>query len=257
MISKNKIKEIGLLKNKRGRQRSGLFVVEGDKMVQELIQSDYQIKGIYGLPEWKEKTDKNALTMQRFTEISENDLKKISSLKTPNKVLAIAQQKNMSLNVNSLNEELCIGIDSLQDPGNFGTIIRIANWFGINQIICTEDTVDMYNPKVIQATMGSIFRVNVCYLDLAKLLQDISSSVPVYGAFLKGISIFDTNLTDNGLVIFGNESKGISKRIELLVKNKFHIPSYPPESIEMESLNVSTAVAITCAEFRRQLIYSK
>ncbi len=257
MISKTKIKEIRLLKTKKGRQRAGSFTVEGEKMVLELLQSDFYVHEIFGLPEWGEKMIGNESFMSKYHEITEQDLRKISSLTTPNKVLAVASTRDNKLKTNKIHGGLCLGIDSLQDPGNFGTIIRIANWFGINHVICSNDTVDLYNPKVIQATMGSIFRVQVYYVDLVDLLCSLSSNVPVYGTFLEGDDIYQSNLSDHGIIFFGNESIGISNPVARFIRNKIRIPSYPRENNTMESLNVSAAVAITCSEFRRQTSHSK
>ena len=145
----------------------------------------------------------------------------------------------------------------MQDPGNFGTIIRIANWFGIGHVICSNDTVELYSPKVIQATMGSIFRVHVYYTDLVNLLDSLSSNIPVFGTFLEGDDIYQSELTDHGIVFFGNESLGISNPVARCIKHKIKIPSYPRGNNTMESLNVSAAVAIACSEFRRQTAHSK
>lgn len=256
MISKNKIKEIRQLHQKKGRQKHHSFIVEGEKMVKELLVSDYGIEEILALPSWLSETGE-LLGSIKYSEISDNDLKKISTLKTPNKVIAITQIKKPKLDHAILIDNLCLGIESLQDPGNFGTILRIANWFGIKHIICSNDTVDIYNPKVVQATMGSIFRVQVYYTDLVSFVQTSSKRYPVYGTFVNSPSIYDNKLGDHGLIIFGNESKGISSVLSSYITHRVSIPAYPSETGTMDSLNVSTAVAITCAEFRRQHLYSK
>ena len=204
MISKTKIKEIGFLKSKKGRQRTGSFIVEGEKMVLELLQSDFNVHEIFGLPAWTEKIAGYGSFMSKYHEITEKDLRKISGLTTPNKVLAVASMRDNELKINKIQNNLCIGIDSLQDPGNFGTIIRIANWFGIGHVICSNDTVELYSPKVIQATMGSIFRVHVYYTDLVNLLDSLSSNIPVFGTFLEGDDIYQSELTDHGIVFFCN-----------------------------------------------------
>ncbi len=254
MISKTKIKEIRFLKTKKGRQRTGSFVVEGEKMVSEMLQSDFHVHEIFGLPEWGEKMTDNDSLISKYHEITEQELRKISSLTTPNNVLAIASLKDEKFDINQVKSNLCIGIDSLQDPGNFGTIIRIANWYGINHVICSHDTVELYNPKVIQATMGSIFRVHVYYTNLVDLLASLSSNVPVYGTFLEGDDIYQLKLSDHGIVFFGNESRGISNPLARVIRRKIRIPSYPKGNNTMESLNVSAAVAIACSEFRRQAL---
>jgi TrmH family RNA methyltransferase len=251
VISKNKIKELRLLHTKKGREKTGCFLVEGDKMVKELISSDFGVREIVGLTEWRENiTGSDVINL--FSKVNPKVLKQISTLKTPNKVIAVAQMKDNAMDNRSYKENLIIAVESLQDPGNFGTILRIANWFGIGQIVCSHDTVDVYNSKVIQASMGAIFRVNVHYTDLASFIQLLPKSVPIFGTFLNGQSIYASELTNHGVILFGNESKGISDDLAELVKCKFKIPSYPPANKDMESLNVSSAVGITIAEFRRQ-----
>jgi TrmH family RNA methyltransferase len=253
VLSKNKIKLINSLKNKKGRQESGLFVVEGEKMVDELINSNFKVDCIIAIPEWISQNSNIIKEIQSF-ETDEPTLKKISSLTTPNKVLALAKIKESKINFEELESDLSLVLDTIQDPGNLGTIIRTADWFGIKNIICSHNSVDVYNSKVIQSTMGAVFRTNVYYEDLENLFQKINSSIDVYGTFLEGENIYSNDLNKNGLIVFGNESKGISRSIEKYITKKITIPSFSSLNGSMESLNITAAAAIVCSEFRRRVI---
>ena len=243
MISINQKKFVNSLKQKKFRTEQGLFIVEGVKLVQELLQSHYQISVIYATKNWIENNGE--IRSCKVTEVSEKELQRISSLTTSNEVLAVVEQKKLQLV--DLNSQLNIAIDKIQDPGNLGTIIRTADWFGIQNIICSEDTVDLYNPKVLQATMGSFFRMNIIYTDLAKFFSE-NSALSIYGALLDGENIYQKKLNPEGaILLMGNESKGISKTIEPLITEKISIPNFG----KAESLNVATATGIICSEFKR------
>ena len=240
MLSISQKKIVNSLKQKKFRTDLNAFVVEGVKMVDELLQSDYEIEAIYATSNW---IDNHADV--ECTEISEKELKIISSLKTPNEVLAVVKQKEPQLT--ELSSQLNIALDKIQDPGNFGTIIRTADWFGVQNIICTEDTVDVYNPKVIQATMGSFFRMNIVYTDLSQFFSE-NKELTVYGALLDGENVYQKTLNAKGAVLFmGNESKGISEALKPFISEKILIPNFG----KAESLNVATATAILCSEFTR------
>ena len=219
-------------------------------MVDELIDSDYQVHAIYGLMDWYSSGKRNLAEKNiDFHEISADELRKASSLKTPNAVLAVASIPVTSLPSPDQTGDLVILLDQLQDPGNMGTIIRTADWFGVRYIICSPGTVDVYNPKVVQATMGSIFRVRVIYHDLPDFIDTIAGTHQVAGAFLDGEDIRNSSIALPAAVMIGNESKGISKEMERLVQHRIRIPSF---SVTAESLNASVAAGILCWEYRRR-----
>ena len=240
MVSKNQIKLISSLHQKKFRQSNQLFIAEGVKVIQELLDAAFELEHIYiTTPLFTEvSTDKIVL-------ISDDELKKISALTVPNNCLAV-----FKIPSTKAFEEigLILALDSVRDPGNLGTILRICDWFGIRQIICSPDTVDIYNPKVIQATMGSIARVNCIYKDLLPLLQN--TSLPVFGTFMDGENIYKMNLPQEGIIVMGNEANGISEAIEIAIKSKIAIPRFGAIQ-KTESLNVATATAIILSEFRR------
>jgi TrmH family RNA methyltransferase len=244
MISINQKKFVSSLKQKKFRTEHSLFIVEGVKLIQELLLSNYKISAIYATKSWIENNQDIEST--QITVISEKELQRISSLKTANEVLAIVEQKAHQLI--DVSSQLNIAIDKIQDPGNFGTIIRTADWFGIQNVICSEDSVDVYNPKVLQATMGSFFRLNIVYTDLAKFFSE-HKGLTVYGALLDGENVYQKKLNSIGAVLLmGNESKGISEALIPFVKEKILIPNFG----KAESLNVATATAVLCSEFVRK-----
>jgi len=258
MISINKIRLIKSLEHKKYRKLDQVFLVEGEKMVIELLKSNYQVSDIFALKSFQSILKSNGLNTTTFTEVTNAELDKISNLKTPNQAIAIVKIPEQKNTQPFPQQELMLALDNIQDPGNLGTIIRTANWFGISHIFCSPDTVDVYNPKVIQSTMGAIFNTTICYVDLADWLQKAESShIPVYGTLLDGDNLYSNDLTSNGIIVMGNESKGISDEIQSYINKKLFIPGYPPDSRNIESLNVSVATAIICAEFRRQQISNK
>ncbi len=238
MLSKNQIKLITRLKQKKYRHQYGFFVVEGIKTIKELLQSDFELYELY-TTETFNIHDKDEVL------ISVNDLKRISFLTTPNQALAIfriPEPKPVK------NNALIVALDAVRDPGNLGTIIRLCDWFGINNLLCSKETVDCFNPKVVQATMGSITRVNVSYVDLKCFLKE--TKLPLFGAFMQGKNVYKTNLPNKGILIMGNEANGISVEIETLITEKISIPQFGDEQ-KTESLNVATATAILLSEFKR------
>ena len=253
MLSINKIKHVKSLELKKHRINTKCFVVEGEKMVLELINSKLNTIELFATDDFLSNNLQILKKANTVTTVTTKDLKKISSLKTPNQALAIAEIPSPKIENNSFSS-LNIALDSIQDPGNLGTIIRTANWFGVENIFCSKNTVDAYNPKVIQATMGAIFRTNIFYTNLPELINTAKNSgQKIYGTLLDGKNIYDTQLCNNGLIIMGNESKGISEPIQNLIDNKILIPNYPININDMESLNVGIANAIVLAEFRRQV----
>ncbi|MCD7899192.1 MAG: RNA methyltransferase [Bacteroides sp.] len=252
-LSKNKIKYIRSLDLKKNRREEKVFLAEGPKLIAEL-QGHYRCRLLAATEEWL-KMHPN-IKADETLEVSSEELSRASLLKTPQQVLGIFEQPNFSLSKDVLNHSLCLGLDDIQDPGNLGTIIRLADWFGIEYIFCSPNTVDVYSPKTIQASMGGIARVKVCYVPLENLII-LETDIPVYGTFLNGENIYEQSLSQNGLIIMGNEGKGISQKIESLINRKLYIPNYPSQRETSESLNVAIATAVVCAEFRRQAAFSQ
>ena len=258
MLSKNKIKFINSIKKKKYREINQCFFAEGDKLIDELLETNFQITDIYATSGWINSNQQklNFNTETEINEISENDLNKISSLTTPNNVFAIVKQPLHEYKITEIGNELSLFLENINDPGNLGTIIRIADWFGIRNIFCSEESVDVYNPKVVQASMGAIFRTKTHYIESLKFLSDISKldNFNIYGTFLEGNDIYSENLSENGLIIMGSESHGISKSLSSFINKKLFIPSFPPNEETSESLNISVATAIVCSEFRRRIM---
>ena len=255
MLSKSRISFINSLKIKKYREIHKQFIAEGSKLVKDLNSSSFVIKEIYatskGINDLNQNTIKESIPVQV---VDEREMKKITCLSTNSPVLALVEIPEYQPDFLNLNSELILILDDIRDPGNMGTIIRIADWFGIRTLICSENTVDLYNPKVVQATMGSIARVNVFYTSLNLYLEKLSSEITVYGAFLTGENIYRKELRKNGIIIIGNEANGISKEIEKYVTERLYIPSFNDWrnfDDRAESLNVSVAAAIVCSEFRR------
>jgi TrmH family RNA methyltransferase len=238
MLTKNNIKHIQSLHQKKFREINRQFLVEGEKMVLEAIEAKPQnIELIYYTSDFQHPIPSSISSC----EISSTDLNKISGLSTPNQALAVLNYWEMEVQ----HSMLTLVLDTIQDPGNLGTIIRMADWFGIKQLICSKETVDFRNPKVLQATMGSIFRINVHYCDLESYLKQ--ATVPIYGALLAGENVYHQNLPEEAIIVMGNEGKGISKHLIPLITHAIHIPRIGAA----ESLNVSTATAILLSEFKR------
>ena len=247
MISKNKIKIIQSLKLKKNREKLNLFVAEGWKTIQELIDARFEFEFIAGTEEELQKL--NSVTCEQII-TDEASIKKASFLVHPQNILAVCKVPKTELKAEELNNQLTLALDDVQDPGNLGTIIRIASWFGIKNIICSKNTVDCYNPKVVQATMGALGHVAIHYTNLIDFFEQLDATIPVYGTFLEGENIYQKTLTKHGVIVMGNEGNGISKEIEKQVTQKLYIPSTNTEH-PVESLNVSVATSIVCSEFKR------
>ena len=250
MLSKNKIKFIRSFEQKKFRQESGCFLAEGNKLVTDILPF-FTCELLIAQPVWLDK--QNNVLARELIVADENDIRKASLLKNPQDVIAVFRQSQNELDKESLKNELSLMLDGIQDPGNLGTIIRIADWFGIKNVICSPDTVDLYSPKVVQATMGAFAHVHVHYLPLPELLKEMDS-IPLYGTFLEGENIYVENLSSAGIIIMGNEGNGIRPELEQLISRKLVIPNYPPDAASTDSLNVAVATAVTCAEFRRRAI---
>ena len=256
MLSKNQIKLITSLKIKKYREEYGLFCAEGLKIVSELLtQNKFNIESLFGTEEWISSNFENLSSKNiEANTITQSELDRISQLKSANQVLAVIKIGESNISNIDVNEELVLVLDEIKDPGNMGTIIRIADWFGIKSIVCSENTVDIYNSKVIQSTMGSFLRVNVYYSSIIDFLHKNKSKSKIYGAFLDGTPIYQEKLSRNGILVIGNESNGISKELVNMIDYKLKIPSFSTNKVLAESLNASIATAIICSEFRRNNI---
>lgn len=253
MLSKNKIKFIQSLERKKVRDEHWVFLVEGNKMVDEALASGFEIELLVGTKNFlygKQLADK---AIGEIVETDKDSIKKASLLQSPQEALAVVKKSLSSNSEAKCEGQLSLALDCIQDPGNLGTILRIADWFGIKQVICSTDTVDTYNPKVVQASMGAIFRVKTFYTDLPEFLQkEKGNGLPVYGTFMNGKNIYEQKLSKDGILVMGNEGNGISEKIEQLVTEKISIPSFAENDSGSESLNVAIATAICCSEFRRR-----
>ncbi len=240
MLSKNQLKLITSLQQKKYRNKYGLFIAEGVKVVNEFLAANFDCEFLFCTDDYEPEIHNG-----NIINITENELKKISSLKTPNKVLGVFKlPTQQSLEDNGL----IVALDAVNDPGNLGTIIRLCDWFGVQQLVCSKNTVDCYNQKVVQATMGSLSRVSVFYLDLKAVLR--ATHLPVYGAVMNGNNVHGELLKEQGILVLGNEANGISKEIEEIITHRLTIPRFGNLQ-QAESLNVATATAILLNEFRR------
>lgn len=237
MLTKAEIKRIRSLGDKAGRQAEGLFVAEGEKLVGELLASDFAVREVHRVG----------------GNVTAAEMERLSFLRTPTPVLAVAEIPSFPAGRPAV-AGLCLALDDVQDPGNVGTIIRLADWFGVRDIYCSPATADCWSPKAVQATMGAILRVRVHYGPLEPVLVSASEAgIPVYGTFLEGDNIYKCDLLpDKGLIVMGNEGRGISPDIAARITRKLYIPPYPPGVPTSESLNVAMATAIVLSEFRRR-----
>lgn len=243
-LSKNNIKLITSLQQKKYRQKHNLFVAEGIKVVNELLKSSLEVYQIFCVDESLE-FEKNIEVIL----ISEIELKKVSSLKSPNKVLALFK---IPEEVITIKDDFIVALDGINDPGNLGTIIRLCDWFGIKELVCSGNTVDCYNQKVVQSTMGSLTRVNIYYTKLSEYLQ--TTDLPVFTADMDGENVYKKHsLPQKAILVLGNEANGISSEVAAIVENKLTIPRFG-ETQQTESLNVATATAILLSEFKRRLV---
>ncbi len=254
MITKNQIKLYKSLQQKKYRNLYNLFIAEGEKIVCELAWSKFNYEAIIID---KSRTKEVSTTLKdevNYIEVETNTFHKISGVKTPPPVLGVFKKPGSHFDIKVQQGQLNIILDNIQDPGNLGTIIRIADWFAIKNIICSVNSVDVFNPKVIQATMGSIARVNVYYTDLDTLLEN--TTMNVYGTFIDGENVYNTHLEKEGYIVLGNEGQGISTAIQKHVSKRLHIPMFRDQKGSVDSLNISVAAGIICSEFKRR-VYSK
>ncbi|MDN3618691.1 RNA methyltransferase [Polaribacter undariae] len=239
-ISKNQFKLITSLSQKKYRQKHKLFIAEGIKVVQEILNSSFELETLFCTDDFS-----SDVLEEKIVRVSEADLKKISNLKTPNKALGIFKIPDEKPNSNN---GLTLALDAINDPGNLGTIIRLCDWFGVAELICSKDTVDCYNQKVVQASMGSLTRISIRYVDLTEYLSETQK--PTFIADMDGKNVYKTSLPKEGVLIMGNEANGVSNEIKNLITHKISIPRFG-DTQETESLNVATATAILLSEFKR------
>ncbi|MBM6883892.1 TrmH family RNA methyltransferase [Bacteroides caecigallinarum] len=247
MLSKNKIKFIRSLEMKKNRKENGVFLAEGNKLVSDL-SSHFKCRLLIGTEQWIKSNNVHA---EETVTVEKDDLSRVSLLKTPQDVLAVFEMPAHHVSFDKPRNELCLALDDVQDPGNLGTIIRIADWFGIRHIYCSNGTVDAFGPKTVQATMGALARVQLHYCDIKKLISSLENT-PVFGTFLDGDNMYNCELSGNGLIVMGNEGNGISKDVSELINRRILIPNYPQGNETTDSLNVAVATAIVCSEFRRR-----
>lgn len=252
-LSKNRIKYIHSLELKKYRKAEGLFLAEGPKLVGDLL-GHFPCRLLVATASWLEG-EHGHLPADEVVGVTDEELCKASLLKAPQQVLALFEMPADEAAPLIPAHALCLALDGVQDPGNLGTILRVADWFGIEHLFCSPDTVDVYNPKCVQATMGALARVRVCYTSLPDLIRR-HPSLPVYGTLLDGDNLYHQSITPHGLIVMGNEGNGLSAEVRSLVNRKLYIPNYPAGRDTSESLNVAIATAIVCAEFRRQCVGS-
>ena len=244
MLTKNQIKHIKSLQIKKNRYHLSQFIIEGEKMVEELLSSKMSINRIFGTKKWIDKNS-SKLSLTEFNVVTESELAMISNLTNPNNVLALVNINPPKFNYNDLNSITLI-LDEINDPGNLGTIIRLCDWFNVSNIICSKNSVDVFNSKVVQSSMGSLFRVNIFYKDLISFFNDCPYNRPIYGTFLSGINIKDVVIEKDSFIIMGNEANGISRPIELLVDERLTINNIGGKA---ESLNIASATSILLYQF--------
>ncbi len=250
MLSKNKIRFLAGLSNKKIRDRERLFLAEGTKLCSDLA-SVFPCRMILATPEWL--AQHSLQKVEELIEVSESELRKVSNQKTPQGVLAVFEKTAQAYVDADLRQELSLALDGVQDPGNLGTIVRIADWFGIARIFCSEHCADAFSPKAVQASMGALARVQTYTVKLPEFLSDQASNLPLYAASMDGEDIYDSPLQAAGIVVMGSEGRGLSPEVDALISHKLLIPNFPKGSSSSESLNVSVATALICSEFRRRL----
>lgn len=246
-MTKAEIQLVRSLADKRGRTEQGLFLAEGEKLIGELRTSHLRVRRIYAL--------EGIFAGDEVEVVTQREMERLSQLKTPSNSVAVVEIPRYRLRPEELRERLTLALDEVQNPGNLGTIIRLADWFGIRDILCSEGTADCFNPKVVQATMGAILRVRVHYTDLrATLAAAARDGIAVYGTFLEGENLYESRLSPAGIVVMGNEGRGVTPSVAQCISRKLFIPPWPADRRGSESLNVAMATGIVCAEFRRRTV---
>ena len=253
VLSKNKIKLVKSLDLKKNRLASGLFVAEGKKLVFDLLQSAMEIHELFTTKQLSPDLI-SCKSDLHFEIVEKEELAKISFLKATPEIVGLFKIPSFVIDWNEIRNGLTLVLEAIQDPGNLGTIVRLADWFGIRNIVCSQDCTDLYNPKTVQATMGALARVKVHSILLPGFLNNaVQQGLPIYGTFLEGENIYHCELDSNGIIVMGNEGKGICSQVAEFVSRKIVIPPFPPGSVTSESLNVAIATSIVCSEFRRRI----
>jgi TrmH family RNA methyltransferase len=257
MLSKTRLKSIIALQKKKVREEERLYIIEGVKLVREFLGAGIPIRALIAKPEFISAIPADLLSsVKEIEDVSYKELKQISTLKTPHNALAMVPMPERKLDKAAVLSQLCIALDFVQDPGNLGTIIRAAGWFGIRNIICSHNCVDVYNPKVIQASMGALLHVNIYYSDLEKLFIFASeNNTPIFGTMLDGESIYSHRLDNKGIILLGNESRGISEKLIPYITERIMIPRFSIAKFGIDSLNVGMAASVVFSEFRRKSIH--
>ena len=254
VLSKNKIKLIKSLDLKKNRSSTGLFIAEGKKLVFDLLKSEIVASELF----CTKQIASEIISYKHELKIEvayKEELSRISFLKTTPEIIGVFKIPKSAIDWNEIKDNLTLVLDAIQDPGNLGTIVRLADWFGIRNIICSEDCADLFSPKVVQSTMGALSRVKVHYVSLPEFMTKARlSNMPIYGTFMEGENLYKCDLTANGLLVMGNEGNGISENTTSYISRKINIPSYPIGVATSESLNVAVAASIICSEFRRRTI---
>jgi RNA methyltransferase, TrmH family len=252
MISKQKIEQIRSLSDKKERVKSGFFVAEGEKLVFDLLQTSLDMVEFYSTENWLSASYEKKVPGNTI-KLKDKEMERISAFKNPSPVLGVFKIPDSGPITDNSFHGINLVLDHIQDPGNFGTIIRTADWFGISNVFCSTDCADMFNPKCVQASMGGVARVQAYYLDLQHLLKNAAEmGIPVFGTFMDGENIFEADLPPEALIVMGSEGKGISAGLEEYLDRRISIPPYPRDKKELESLNVAVSASIICAEFRRR-----
>ncbi len=243
---------VASLGDAKGRREHGCFMAEGTKCVLDTMEA-FDCLYLMATRQWLSTHTKRPHSGEVMA-VTSAEISRMSQLRTPQDVIAVYRIPQAEFDPSSLDDKLVLALDSIQDPGNLGTIIRVADWFGIDMVLCSRTTADVYNPKVVQATMGAISRVRTVYCDLPSVIASVRTELPVYGTFLDGESIYDAELSHKGIIVMGNEGNGVSAEVGAMIDRRLLIPSYPVGAVTSESLNVAMATGITLAEFRRRMI---
>lgn len=251
MISKSREKFVKSLQLGKYRKLHGQFIAERPKIVLELFQSRFIVNSVFATEEFLNKNMSAIPSDCSIHSVTGHELKKISTLRSPQEVLAVVEIPTEGEIDHFQNEDLTLVLDDIRDPGNMGTIVRTADWFGVRNIICSEDSVDIYNPKVVQATMGSLARVRISYISLREFLSNVPAGIPVYGCLMEGTSLYEAGLSPKAYIVIGNEAHGISNELLPVLTERLSIPSYGKDGKGAESLNAAIASAVVLSEFRR------
>lgn len=252
MLSKSRISHIRSLHQKKFREESRTFIAEGSKLVNEFLGSDFRVQAVYATDDWLKRHGDRSSAAEETNGVTAEELSRITALSTASDVLAVIHMPDHRPDLAAISKTYSILLDGIRDPGNLGTILRIADWFGIAHVICSPDSAEVWNPKTVQASMGSVIRVNTYEMEPASFLRSLPGNIPVYGTYLDGNSIYEEQFGDKGVLVIGNEASGIRPETAERVTKKITIPSFAPAGKGAESLNAAIAAAICCSEIRRK-----